>query len=43
MEDMGEGVPAKDADIVLASGTSYLVAVQVYGVSEEVDSGIRCL
>ena len=38
MEEVGEGVAAKDADVVLASGASHWVAVQVHCVSEEVYS-----
>ena len=40
MEEVGEGVAAKDADVVLACGASHRVAVQVHRVSEEVDPAI---
>ena len=40
VEEVGEGVVAKDADVVLARGAPYRVAVQVHRVSEEVDPAI---
>ena len=40
VEEVGEGVAAKDADVVLARGASHRVAVQVHRVSEEVDPAI---
>ena len=40
MEKVGEGVAAKDADLVLACGTTHRVAVEVHCVSEEVDPAI---
>ena len=43
MEQVGEGVVAKDADVVLASGASHWVPVQVHCVSEEVDLAIAHL
>ena len=40
MEEMGKGMAAKDADVVLACGTARGVTVEVYCVSEEMDPAI---
>ena len=40
VEEVGEGVAAKDADVVLARGTPHRLAVQVHCVSEEMDPAI---
>ena len=40
VEKVGEGVAAKDADVVLAYGTPHRVAVDVHCVSEEMDPAI---
>ena len=40
VEKVGEGVAAKDADVVLACGTPHRVAVEVHRVSEEMDPAI---
>ena len=37
MEEVGEGMAAKDADVVLARGTSHGVTIEVYRVVEEID------
>ena len=41
VEEVGEGVAAKDADVVLARGAPHRVAVHVHYVSEEMDKGVR--
>ena len=43
MEEVVEGVAAKDADVVLDGGASHRVAAQVHRVSEEVDPAIAHL
>ena len=43
MEELGEGVAANYADVVLASGASYRVAVWVHCITEEVDFAIAHL
>ena len=40
MEEMGKGMAAKDADVVLACGTAHRVTVEVHRVSEEMDPAI---
>ena len=40
VEKVGEGMAAKDADVVLACGTAHRVAVEVHRVSEEMDPAI---
>ena len=37
MEEVGKGMAAKDADVVLARGTSHGVTIEVYRVVEEID------
>ena len=40
VQGVGEGVAARDVDVVLARGASHRVAIQVHRVSEEVDPAI---
>ena len=40
MEEMGKGMAAKDADVVLACGTAHGVTIEVYRVAEEMDPAI---